>query len=234
MTTITNVIFPDMEKQCKETELYYRTKLGKAENKGDTLVISEGTIVSFDTFFNSIPYGKILKYTNIKEVVLKVTIKGHGKIRVLYRESVDVKYRQEKELEEQIKDPVCVEELEFNAANEEDKNISVDISAFEGQGILYFEIEALSNVAIKNATYLTSQERARKAKIGLVFCTFKREEYVKSNVKRIVDRFNRDKRIKDGFGVFVVDNGNTLKEEDVEGAFLFPNPNTGGSGGFTT
>lgn len=176
----------------------------------------------------------LLKYTNVRDVRFNITVKGHVKVRVLYNESIDPEFRDKDDVTLKLKAPVLLKEVEINTSGEvREEGLTVEITNLPGQGILYAEIESFIDSTVYEAEYVTSQKPERKSKIGLVFCTFKREEYVKGNVKRLRKRFKEDKYLGESFGIFVVDNGNTLKGDDVEGALLFPNPNTGGSGGFT-
>ncbi len=74
-------------------------------------------------------------------------------------------------------------------------------------------------------------------------CTYKREEYVIRNISNLISFFKspRGKALKDHITVGIVDNGNTLKYNNDLGHLiggtkniqLYPNANTGGSGGFT-
>ena len=234
MTKITRVIFPNMEKICTEGEIYFRVASGVAKNEGEQLFLESKTVVSFDAFFNCVPYGKLLKYTNVRDVRFNITVKGHVKVRVLYNESIDPEFRDKDDVTLKLKAPVLLKEVEINTSGEvREEGLTVEITNLPGQGILYAEIESFIDSTVYEAEYVTSQKPERKSKIGLVFFTFKREEYVKGNVKRLRKRFKEDKYLGESFGIFVVDNGNTLKGDDVEGALLFPNPNTGGSGGFT-
>ena len=234
MTKIAKVIFPDMEKICTEDKLYFRVLLGSAKNINEKLFLKGNTIASFDTFFNCIAYGKLLKYTRVRDVSFNTIVQGHVKVRLFYNESINPEFRNTSDADSRLKTPVLLKEVEINTGDEvKEVRLSVDITNLEGQGIMYAEIESITDSTLFAAEYTTSQKVEREAKIGLVFCTFKRESYIKRNVERLSKRFKKDKELGNRFGIFVVDNGNTLKEEDVEGALLFPNPNTGGSGGFT-
>lgn len=96
---------------------------------------------------------------------------------------------------------------------------------------VWCKLIALSDrVKLFDGGYGTLEEKKRNVSLAVVICTFKREEYVKSNVKSLCD-FARRK--EEDVTVYVIDNGQTLKSEDVEGALLFKNKNLGGSGGFT-
>jgi galactofuranosylgalactofuranosylrhamnosyl-N-acetylglucosaminyl-diphospho-decaprenol beta-1,5/1,6-galactofuranosyltransferase len=68
--------------------------------------------------------------------------------------------------------------------------------------------------------------------LGIISCTFKKEEYIKKTVDAIFkDELLQSKQLK----VFIVDNAKTLEQKEFpeEKVELIPNRNVGGSGGFT-
>jgi GT2 family glycosyltransferase len=70
--------------------------------------------------------------------------------------------------------------------------------------------------------------------MAIVICTYKREQYVLRNIKKLQLYFAENPDIAKIYDIFVVDNGNTLSGDICTGNIsLFPNKNTGGSGGFT-
>jgi GT2 family glycosyltransferase len=75
-----------------------------------------------------------------------------------------------------------------------------------------------------------------EVELGIVICTFNREERVIRTLDRI-DQIMTNERygLKDKITVFVVDNGRTLDKNSINYDYvrLIPNMNTGGSGGFT-
>lgn len=67
--------------------------------------------------------------------------------------------------------------------------------------------------------------------IALISCTYKREEYIKKNVRYIADESAKNNL---PVTVIIVDNGGTLNSDDFpEDAVLIHNINNGGSGGFS-
>lgn len=79
-------------------------------------------------------------------------------------------------------------------------------------------------------------KRIAAGKNRAVICTYKREDYVQRNLRHLRETVlaQPQAEIARHLEVFVVDNGQTLRRDEVEslGIRLFPNKNLGGSGGF--
>ena len=73
--------------------------------------------------------------------------------------------------------------------------------------------------------------------VGLAICTYKKEEYIKKNLKRLNQEIilNGDSDANGHLSVFVADNGQTLDTAALSNEYthVFPNRNVGGTGGFT-
>lgn len=81
--------------------------------------------------------------------------------------------------------------------------------------------------------WLTDAPETRDVRLGIAITTFRREREVKAAVSRLTRDIAAHPLYRDRIDVTVVDNGNTLKEEDLPGALLIQNRNLGGTGGFT-
>ena len=126
-----------------------------------------------------------------------------------------------------VKDTLICQKEDLNTQK---RMVKVPFSLTNGI-FVWCKVIALSDrVKLFDGGYGTLEEKKRNVSLAVVICTFKREEYVKSNVKSLCDFAKRN---KEDVIVYVIDNGQTLKSEDVEGAILFSNKNLGGSGGFT-
>ena len=93
-----------------------------------------------------------------------------------------------------------------------------------------------SNVSV-SGYYYTDLPCVHLVHLAGDICTYKREKYLLHNLdllKRTLIE-NHACALYHNFDLFVVDNGQTLQKKDVESdhIFLFPNENSGGSGGFT-
>lgn len=120
----------------------------------------------------------------------------------------------------------------------------------------YLRLEALRETWISEGAYECREEaekgegrKLRPVKIACCICTYRREEYVRRNVKLIWEKLLcAGSPMEDSLEIFVVDNGNTLRREMLETEMseaenisgeqpekihLIANRNYGGSAGFT-
>lgn len=157
--------------------------------------------------------------------------------------------------------PCLIEEktVSFNEAGEvvfcydfskEDRegNIFIELEAIDEGGVFYAGMyqKVLSDESIVDAFREEREERdifkeetsqqdnlcKNQIKIGVVICTYNREEYVKRNIENI-QKYFANKPSRSQVGVFVIDNGNTLGQGEMFEAKIVSNKNLGGSGGFT-
>lgn len=95
------------------------------------------------------------------------------------------------------------------------------------------DLSDAGSTEIYGGGWLTCDEEIQDVNLGIVITTFKREEAVKSAVARLARDISANEKYRDKIDIAVIDNGNTLKEDDVKGAQLITNRNLGGTGGFT-
>lgn len=234
---IAKTIYPEKEKVCEDILLYFRGN-SQIDFGTDRLIFLEESTTSFLTYFNAISYGKLKKYAAISKLQFRFFAKGNIKVLIKYAKVLMSQDRNEYDdvywalLESNFSVGIIKEEL-CSSINEREYILDFDIESLEGEGIVYVELGGEKGASFRGGEYLALEEAKRQSKIGIVFCTYRREEYVKSNVSRINLLKKEDADLAAKIGVFVIDNGKTLHQEELEGAMLFPNPNTGGSGGFT-
>lgn len=199
------VLFPS---ENRPKELYMRDK---------------GEWVSFDTFFNSFSIEKWKKYTNLKNLLIKVNLKS-------YDDNFKIKVYNKK----LVKNKVEIQKIKII---EKENNI-YKICNFEkiNKGIIYFKIEKKYLNKIKKIEYISENIRnvnKNKVDLALVMCTYKREKYV----QKFLDSFSRiinENFIKKRMKVYIVDNAKTLNISEIpENVKIFKNKNYGGAGGFT-
>ncbi|MCR4874254.1 MAG: glycosyltransferase [Clostridia bacterium] len=249
-----NIIFPKRD-LCDETDLYYRINgttdtLYDNRFENNEMIINKDEKASFDSYFNIFSYAQYKEHTSIKAIIINATLKGKGKIRVKKTYTLDNIYfrychlydnrekyykfnrKEQKQKEAELIDEVLLEQ-DFDFKDFKDVAFNLDISKQDFRGYIYLEIEAKEASIFKGANYLVDGLAAHNVKVGIVLCTYKREEYLKNNVKKLIALKNNNPDLKNKFDVFVIDNGKTLSNDDVKGAILIPNENTGGSGGYT-
>ena len=201
-------------------ELYFRINNGKIDNK--KVFLEKNGVLKTNTFFNIFSAGKWFKYTDLQDLSLRLY--GNGKVKLsifqLYNEN-------EKELEVYSKDL----ELETNPVVELAKNVWQF-----NNGMIFFALTAYENVVIQKADYITKADVKNNVSIALNICTYKREEYLKNNITKLENEIlnNPDSFLYNKLEVFIADNGKTLGNSiTTDKIHVFPNANTGGSGGFT-
>ena len=76
----------------EENLLYMRTDGEIARSKESSCVfLKKGNYCHLDTYFNSMSTGKWKKYTNVENLLVDVSIKGKGVIRVCFLDRMNIK-----------------------------------------------------------------------------------------------------------------------------------------------
>lgn len=202
-----NITFAD-DKICGEDGLYCHG----GERRDGCVFLKSGEKATFDTYFNSFSHIKYKKYTKVKNVVLKLEIEGRGTASVyLYKLNAT---------------PQMIASTQADGPCE----LQIDLSTVEDDGFLYFAFDAAADSVIRGGGWFADVE-INPVKIGVVICTYRREEYLRRNIANLSEYM---RSLSDSFfDVFVIDNGRTVEDDFCEGIFVIPNDNTGGSGGFT-
>ena len=202
-----NITFAS-DKICGEDGLYCHG----GERRDGCIFVKSGEKATFDTYFNSFSHIKYKKYTKVKNVVLKLDIEGRGIASVyLYKLNAE---------------PQMIASTQADGQCE----LQIDLSSVENDGFLYFTFDAATDSVIRGGGWVADVEM-NPVKIGVVICTYRREEYLKRNIANLSEYM---RSLSDSyFDIFVIDNGRTVEDDFGEGIFVIPNDNTGGSGGFT-
>ena len=176
----------------------------------DYICLQKGQIVDFSTYFNLFSIEKWKKYTSIQSVKIQLHIYGRYNISI-YSISSNNKT------------------ILFTDTCQNDLEKVISLSGCSGN-FLVFTIQALEdNVKVGNGAYWGEFEETHNVNIGMIICTFKREEYVRRNLKTLQHLMKDNPH----FHVMVIDNGQTLPETQNQQLQIIHNRNYGGSGGFT-
>ena len=192
---------------------------------------SDGVSEDYDGYFNLFYIEKRKKYTSINGLALNLTLKGYLRISLMHD-----------------RDEILTYDLD-HPESEVEYSFSFPYDRYD-KGVFWFRLircEAGSFGADGRTTvsghYEGLTEHARPVRILVDICTYRREEYVLRNLRRICsflsDQMNR--YLCDAMQVVLVDNGRTLRDSEEIQAILdaYPyitvieNRNTGGAGGFT-
>ncbi len=186
--------------QDHTNELYYR---------GSYELLPQDTL-SFDTYFGSLSYTKYLKYTYVKSVIFCCEIQGEATLELCHYDGKDT----------------VIKKAQINNNAE----LEIDITTLPEKGFIYPKITAITPCKFIGGYYKTENASQNETSMAIAICTYKRENYVLNNIKKLNDAsLSLIKR------VFVVDNGNTLDKNELSNDFvnILPNKNYGGSGGFS-
>lgn len=194
-------------------ELYYR---------GKSTRIVDREPVSFDTYFNQLSVKKYREYTGLDSFILVLRLRGRGKVglwgsmsgrpdRILLTR--DFFFPREDTLELQITPKVS--------------------RAFDS---VWFSVCTDDSCELLGGRYEAETDREPETvRLGIVICTYRREEYVLRNLRTLAEYADSDDAWHDSFELFCVDNANTLTADKVclnSRFHLITNKNYGGSGGF--
>lgn len=176
----------------------------------DYICLQKGQTLDFSTYFNLFSVKKWKTYTSIQSIKLLLHIYGKYKVTVYSVSSND-------------------RTILFTDTCQNDLEKTISLSDCSGN-FLVFTIQALEDdVKVWNGSYWGEFEYTQNVDIGIIICTFKREEYVKRNLTILQHLMQENPH----FHVMVIDNGRTLPETRNEQLQVIHNRNYGGSGGFT-
>lgn len=231
---IQKILFPQVGR-CTDREMYFRLeKSGFGsnqmlfyDNEKQTILFRTGEKVWFDTYFNGFSIEKWKKYTILDNLTLKLELSGKFKVILLNKEKVH------NEVFEKI---ICAATIETDTR----KTCEFSFADGNARGMYTFGLEALSDDSIfYGGAYCSSvpKQALRDIKIGIGICTFRREEFVKKNLKILKESIleNKASPLYRHMEVFIADNGRTLESGELltPEIHIYPNRNVGGAGGFT-
>lgn len=215
----------------------------------DSVVIPSGSKLSLETYFNSFSIGKWCKYTNISNLILRLTVSGQLEIKAYHAIGTVENGLLEKGKGKLTEDEYIhkVNTLAYKAVREEisysiiqeDDTYTIKFNQIYPDGIIYVTIKAITEATLINGGYETEIDVSllSPVKLAVGICTFKREAALTKNVNSILKGIinNPASPLKDKLEIYIADNGQTLEKSAFESRFIhiFPNSNVGGAGGFT-
>lgn len=177
--------------------------------------LTNGEALDFCTYFNSFSLKKWQEYTSIQSVTLKLRLQGQFRITFT--------------LHSQNGDTMLLEETTPQYIEAATYEHTFQTAELKGD-ILSFSLQALSGQAfVMEGAYYGDFARWQDQRIGIGICTFKREPFVKKTMATLAVFQQQNSWLQ----VLVVDNGRTLEPVEKGSLQVLPNPNYGGSGGFT-
>lgn len=213
---------------CTDIEMYFHSnyKMNLIKEESAYIQFRRGGIITTDTYFNSLSIEKWKKYTKLENVSLTFTVQGKFSISLCWKQKINNMYI-ERELKNIITD--SPEKKELTAAFPD-----------ETKGMLFFRIEALEKGARFYGGYYQTEmqpDEINPVKLGIVVCTYKREKFVRDNIRLLNEDIiqNKSSPLYGKLEVFLSDNGQSLGKYHLESehVHVVKNKNAGGAGGFT-
>jgi galactofuranosylgalactofuranosylrhamnosyl-N-acetylglucosaminyl-diphospho-decaprenol beta-1,5/1,6-galactofuranosyltransferase len=218
-----SIVFPKPD-VCTEDALFFRANSQCwFDQEQSWLDMQKGGVVVFDTYFNALSVQKWKQHTHLDGVDIKLSLKGRFNVTLLNLDCIGGS-------------PKLIAQGVIDVPKLEEVGVFKDIEIQGLKGLLYLKIEALEDDSCLVGGYFQTRSadcQMTDKRIAIVFCTFKRETFIKKNVALLEKYLLNTPKYSDKFSVFVIDNGRTLEEFDHPQVHLIPNKNTGGSGGFT-
>ena len=160
---------------CDKYDMYFHREGEVFYLKEGEVEFNKGGVCALDTYFNGISIDKWKKYTNIGKITAKIRLKGRFKVWTGYVYRVS---------------PTDIRRIiTYRTVVESDGRTELTIPFEDGKGMLYMQMEALSDTGVfYGGTYNTEVESERNVRIGIGICTFKREEFITKNIGILNER----------------------------------------------
>ena len=209
---------------CGNPEIYYRSS-GKLCTDHDTVLLEAGEELCADTYMNMLDIGAWEKYTTIRKFIFSCRLHGKGTISLVHRE---------KDMEKKITEVSYGDGICESGAHLEALTLQIELPEEIRSGMIFFCLKAETETQLYRANFYTEDPPDRMISLSLVICTYKRKESLEENLDHIrkdpeLRKLFQEKR----FIVRVVDNAKELSDSYGKGIRVYPNENTGGSGGFS-
>lgn len=172
--------------------------------------------VDLGTYFNAFSIAKWLRYTTLDTLALELCFAGTARV-VIYARNTDG--------EQEVASAVATGGWRWQVSGEE-------LAAIGRKAVLLgvrLEAQEGGDVELAGGRWCGRFASTRDIRIGVVICTYRREEYLRRNLD-LLESYCREHPWLD---VMVIDNGRTLGEVHDSWLTILPNRNYGGSGGFT-
>lgn len=221
-----SILFPDKEEYTDYADLFYKGGLGIRDKEEQCFVFSKYSTCDFGAYLNAFSMKKWKKHTKIGQTSLKLVIKGDFELVLSGYHRIESSAKRDVLLKKEYH---CDEKTE----------ISVNIPNNK-ETLVAFELRMYSDCYVYDGGYYAevNEEEFNEVRLSIATTTFKKEDFIRKNVKMIKDEIlSKDDIIGRNVYLHIVDNdeGKVLSAEEFEGEHVYyhRNKNVGGSGGFT-
>lgn len=211
-----NFISPTLD-LCSEEQIYYKFLGSNIYYSFEDSCVHMGkeTCADLLTYFNAFSACKWTKYTNIKNLSAYIDFIGKADVILIHKDAFG-------------EHNLCC----YSIASTKRTTFELPIGSYPSTGILGLQIFAHTSSTLFGGGWLSPDPQTQSIRLGIGITTFKRETAVKAAVQRLSHDISSNPLYSESIDITVVDNGQTLSPEDVQGATLIPNKNLGGTGGF--
>ena len=192
------------------------------EKEKPKIYLQRGNVLSLNTYFNSFFERLWCNYAVLAGLSWNLYLEGDFMVSVY-----DSSYSRDKRLLVQIN--------VSNYSLSRSVNIPLPPQDIFPRERIFLEIECLSRRGIfAGGELVSSSNPVRNVSLGIIICTFKREQYI----REVLSTIAKEPAINhEHLQILVIDNAATLSREALEDLKLkvevYPNRNVGGAGGFT-
>lgn len=223
-----NVLLKDDQRTHDYESMYVRTFTPIIFEADGSFEMPKGSRYGFDTYFGSLSVKKWSRYTNAKNFKLHLSAVGEFDIRL-------TSFINDMEYNIAARDTIETKRITSDGTQDIVLEFPQDIA--DSVDVVAFEITSLTDGKFIGAWYtaMIDETMLRDVDIDIIMPTFKKEEFVKRNVKLFEDLFASDVPLSQHLRVRVVDNGRTLGSDPISTnsrIIKYDNPNAGGAGGF--
>lgn len=219
ITSLQSLIWPE-QGICTERDLYVRLHGAAGLSAEDGFVhFTPDSRAEFNTWFNLFNIGKWSRECALSD--LRLTLEGTGKFEV----SVFLA------LPDRSWERAANEVVSLSGPEPATLDLSHVFELPLEEGVLYFEMKALSRGVLTAAHWQTADAPRRKPELVLSITTFKREAAVQRTARRF-EKWVQGTAIRDHVRMTVVDNGQSVQIPESAHITVIPNENLGGAGGF--
>ena len=178
-------------------------------------IATGGGTASFETYFNLLPHAKYREYCGLNGAELHLDAEGEYTVHFYLRKLSGER--------------VCLAEHGCSG------RCALPLPFPEEGGYLFFEVTG--ECKIFGGSWQARPENTRRVKIAVVICTYRREQFVLANLKKIGEGIESGGEWAERLHVYVIDNAGTLDKSGISGVpadvfEIVKNRNLGGSGGF--
>lgn len=215
-------IVPD--EVCSTPEIYYRSSNELRVDQGGVL-LKAGETISSNTYMNLFDVGTWRRYTTVETIRFSCQVEGKGTIALIH---------QEKNVRKKIKEVSYDFAKVSNRMQQNGLTVAIELPTNIRGGMIYFMLKADSETRFCHAEFSTDALPDRRISLSLVICTYKRKAYLEKNIEKLKDSpVLQALRDTNRFVVRIVDNARELSDSYGRSFIVYPNENTGGSGGFS-